>query len=83
MNQMKKTNIMYKRVIWDLWILIQWKLLNVISLGPRETDNIKQIIIIGHFCTVNYYNLVNGTFETWSQKAAANINRDHIKRPPL
>jgi hypothetical protein len=45
-----------------LSLIIQWKLPNVITLGPRETGNINRMITITLFQTVVYCSLVNGTF---------------------
>ena len=49
---------------------IQWKLLNVITLGQTKTDNIMQMITITF--TVTYYN----------NERMGRMKSDHIKRLP-
>jgi hypothetical protein len=67
-----------KLSIQFLVVLLQLKLLNVITLGQMETDKTNWMITIIS-CFLQKC-IVNGTHENWLQKAADNSKCDHIKQ---
>ena len=59
--------------------LIQWKPLNVITLGLKETENINKTIIKTGFSCTKYCNVeIMGP-----SQVVDNIDHDHIKQLPL
>ncbi len=55
-------------------LLVQRKPLNVITLGPLETDNIKRLLTIFIKCPTVIFSKCDLRTEN---------KRDHIKQPPL
>ncbi len=64
-----------------LVVLLQLKLLNVITLGQMETDKINWMITI-FSCFIKKC-IGNETYDIWLQKADDNSNCDHIKQLTL
>ena len=69
--------------LWDQRNVIQWKPLNVITLGQTEIDNINRTIIISDLlhdttCLINSYFRLGQSESIWSH---LRNDSDHIKRP--
>jgi hypothetical protein len=61
--------------------MLQFRLLNVITLVQTQTDNINQMIIITNASYINYY--IRQYLKTsfiWSHNPIDNIIIDYIKR---
>jgi hypothetical protein len=68
-------------------IVLQWKPLNVITLGQRETDIINRVITLTKqalsLVDCKNYKLALNNFNLLITLHNENINCDHIKRLPL